>query len=170
MKRCHVQRGFTLLELIVVISLVAILVAVGLDRLRNYQELAEAAAAESNLAMLKSTLLIRSAELAAGNRWNELRRLPRHDPFELFADKPANFDGYLSRSSQPGRWYFDEVSASVVYRVERGEAFYASDGSREMRFNLVGRGAFGEASAGGAVAYVALRPQAEYRWFNRLIR
>jgi prepilin-type N-terminal cleavage/methylation domain-containing protein len=67
--------GFTLIELIVVVAVVAVLVGVGANRLAGYQEAAEAAAAESSFITLRSALHIRSAELIAANRWDELRRL-----------------------------------------------------------------------------------------------
>ena len=170
MTRCRKQTGFTLLELIVVIGLVATLVAVGLDRLRFYQEAAEAAAAESTLVTLKSALLIRSAELNAANRWSELRQLPRHNPFELLEEKPGNYGGYLGAANGPGQWFFDEAEGSVVYRVARSETFLAADGGSEMRFHLVGRGVAGDAGNKGSIAYVSLRARTEYRWLNRLIR
>ncbi len=170
MASMRTPRGFTLFELIVVVAVVAILVAVGANRLTGYQEAAEAATAESNLAMLRSALQIRSAEFIAANRWEELARLAGRNPFDLLESPPASYGGVLVAGAAEGRWYYDGGEGAVVYKVLRGERFSAADGSREMRFALVGRNTAGRAVQGGGVAYITLAARGEYRWLDRSIR
>lgn len=170
MNRWRRPRGFTLIELIVVIAVVAILVGVGLNRLTGYQEAAEAAAAESNLSNLRSALHIRSAELIGKNRWDELARLAAQNPFDLLERPPANYGGALAEEAAGGYWYYDRRDGSVVYKVLRGEAFRAADGRPEMRFAVVGRNTAGQAVSGGGVAYVTLQARGDYRWLDRPIR
>ena len=62
------KRGFTLVELAVAISVIAVLAAVLLNRLAYYKELAEKAAMESMVRIIKTGLQIRLAELIITNR------------------------------------------------------------------------------------------------------
>lgn len=170
MERCRKSSGFTLFELVVVVCLVSILAGVAFERLRYYQEAAEATAVESNLSVLKNALHIRSAELISANRWDELQRLPQQNPFELLEEKPANYGGGWLPDGRAGQWYYDDAAKQVVYRVGSADSFSASDGKHEMRFAVIGRDASGKVAAGGSVAYVSLRPLSSYRWLERAIR
>ena len=164
------QRGFTLFELIVVIALVGVLATVALGRFRELQEAAEAAAAEGNVAGLRAALLVRSTELAASNRWQEMARLPRENPFPLLEAPPGNYGGVVDGAGDPGKWYYLPRESAVVYFVRDGSGFVAEDGSRAMRFRLQGLNALGQPAAGQGVAYVSLRAMAVYRWNGRSIR
>ncbi|HZX33559.1 MAG TPA: type II secretion system protein [Rhodocyclaceae bacterium] len=164
------QSGFTLLELAVVIVVVSILAGIGLERLRFYQEAAEAAVVDNGISTLKTALHIRSAELISANRWEELRRLPQRNPFDLMEEKPGNYGGAWQVGAAPGYWYFDEAAQQVVYRVSRSERFLAEDGGKDIRFAAVGRNTAGQETAQAGVAYVSLRPVGIYRWFDHLLR
>jgi len=65
------QAGFTLLELGVAITAIAVLAVLLLNRLHIYQEMAEKAAMESTLRLIKTGLQIRLAELIITNRQGE---------------------------------------------------------------------------------------------------
>lgn len=162
--------GFTLIELIVVVAVVAVLVGVGANRLAGYQEAAEAAAAESSFITLRSALHIRSAELIAANRWDELRRLAARNPFDILEQKPASYAGLLDGAAAPGRWYYDGREGAVVYKVQRDEHFGPPAAGGEMRFAVVGRNTAGQAVSGEGIAYVTLQARGEYRWYDRALR
>lgn len=164
------QRGFTLFELVVVAALVALLAAVAFERFRFYQEAAEAEAAQGSLAMLKTALYIRSAELISANRWQELQRLPKQNPFELLEEKPSNYGGLWLGSGASGQWYFDGAAKALVYRPARTDGFSAADGGKEMRFAVVGRNSSGQIVSGEGAAYVSLRPAAAYSWLGHTVR
>ncbi|MEN9784251.1 MAG: hypothetical protein RJA24_1594, partial [Pseudomonadota bacterium] len=61
-------RGFSLLELSVVVAVWAVLFGVFLERLTYYQEAAEHARFESELQSFKTGLQLRMAELISTNR------------------------------------------------------------------------------------------------------
>lgn len=170
MRATRTQSGFTLLELALVIAIVSILAGLGLDRMRFYQEAAEAAAVDNGISTLKTALHIRSAELISANRWEELRSLPQRNPFDLMEQKPGNYGGVWQAGVAPGYWYFDEAARQVVYRVSRSERFVAEDGGKDIRFAAVGRNTAGQETALGGIAYVSLRPAGIYHWFDRALR
>ena len=163
-------RGFTLFELVVVIALVGVLATVALERFRGLQDAAEAAAAEANVAALRGALLIRSTELAAGNRWSEMADLRSQNPFLLLETLPGNYAGEANGNWVPGNWYYVPVESAVLYAVRRSDAFVAGDGGQVMRFGLVGRNGAGARVEGQGVAYVSLLAAATYRWSGRTIQ
>lgn len=163
-------RGFTLFELIVVISLVGVLATVAFSRFRGLQEEAEAAAVEANVAAIRAALLIRSTELAAGNRWLEMTSLRRQNPFLLLESPPGNYAGESNESWTPGNWYYVPAEAAILYAVRQGDGFRSGDGGAVMRFVLVGKNALGMSVEGLGVAYVTLLATADYRWNGRHIQ
>jgi prepilin-type N-terminal cleavage/methylation domain-containing protein len=115
-----VQRGFTLIELIVVIVIVCSLAAVGLDRLLGYQELAEKAAMEATAQNIKMGLQMRLAELLIANRQSEVAQLESENPLRWLQEGPANYRGEYREPVAPGNWYYDERERQLVYAVNRG--------------------------------------------------
>ncbi len=163
-------RGFTLFELIVVVVLVSLLATAAFSRFRSLQDAAEQAAVEANVAALRSALLIRSTELAAGNRWQEMVRLQRQNPFLLLETLPGNYAGEYSGRWVPGNWYYLPADSAVAYVVRLGEDFSAGDEGRVLRFGLVGRNALGKQVEGRGMAYVSLVATSNYRWNGRPVQ
>ncbi len=129
-------RGFTLIELIVVVIIVSVLAGAALQRYSVYQELAERAAMEATLRMVKTGLQIRLAELIIANRQAQAGVLERSNPMEWLADKPANYGGDYRHPARGGNWYYDAARAELVYAVNNGESLdiAATDGVKELRF------------------------------------
>lgn len=163
-------RGFTLFEMIVVIALIGVLATVAFGRFRALQEAAEQAALEANISALRAALLVRSTELAVGNRWAEMEALRRQNPFTLLETPPGNYLGELNGPALPGNWYFLPTEASAVYVLHRGDGFVASNGERSIRFKLVGMNTLGQPVTAGGVAYVSLKATAAIEWNGRTIK
>lgn len=163
-------RGFTLFEMVVVIALIGVLATVAFGRFRDLQEEAERAAVEANISALRAALLVRSTELAVGNRWVEMEALRRQNPFTLLETPPGNYLGELNGQALPGNWYFLPSEASAMYMVRRGDGFVASNGERSLRLKLVGMNALGQPIMGGGVAYVSLRVTTAAEWSGRAIK
>src|SRR3954463_1013001 len=104
-------RGFTLIELVVVISAVALLFGVALDRLLRYQEMGERAGLEQNLAAINTALTMRFAAYIAAGRPHAIEAVAGKNPVELLSRPPENYLGELYSpevSSLPrASWYFD---------------------------------------------------------------
>lgn len=108
-------RGFSLLELSVVVAVWAVLFAVFLERLTYYQEAAEHARFESELQSFKTGLQLRMAELISTNRERELRQMETDNPLRWLGQAPATYSGEYPSNPEPGNWYFDSTTRELVY-------------------------------------------------------
>jgi general secretion pathway protein G len=130
------RRGFTLVELLVVIVVVGAAGTVFLERLRLYQELAEKAAMESTVRLIKTGLQLRLAELIVTNRQGQAAELETEDPTRWLDTRPANYAGSYREPPRPGTWYFDAPRRQLVYVVRNGQRLKidTSAHARELRF------------------------------------
>lgn len=119
------ERGFTLFELAVVASIIAMLVSVLMHRISSYQEEAELAAVERLVATLRSALTMRTGALLVANRQRELPTLLEQNPIAWLAQKPRNYLGeYYSPDVTEfprGNWYYDSSAKTLVYLSNSGE-------------------------------------------------
>lgn len=119
------NRGFTLLELVVVIAIIAVLSTIALDRLWAMQVKAEKAAMESVIGAIQSALGMKVAEsLLAGDR-TDLENLAGSNPMQRLAEVPNNYAGELTDATGVlgGQWYFDLRERVLVYRVYNAANF-----------------------------------------------
>jgi prepilin-type N-terminal cleavage/methylation domain-containing protein len=134
--------GFTLIELVVVISVVALLFAVALDRLLRYQELAERTAVEQNLAAINIALTSKFAALIAAGRGPLIEKEVGANPVSLLVRPPENYLGELYSPSPeqllPRSWYYDPQSGDLVYVPNRGRHLAVSGQAADrLRFGVV---------------------------------
>ena len=160
-------RGFTLFELMLVISIVGILAAALLNRVLWYQERAEKAAMEQMAGVVQSALNLQVAKLAAQDKLAEVERLALENPTNWLAKKPPNYRGeYFDPEAgkvPPGNWYYDLKSHDLVYLVERTENFMSGEDKRKWvryRVKLVYNN--NQHEIGGAVFEAA----GGYSWFG----
>ena len=113
------QRGFTLLELIVVIAVVIILASVVLPKFVRLLDRAEVSAVQGMMGQMRSALslqmsrgLYRGDELGAGDDGGSQALYPMHD---LLLETPENYLGVLETSDRRGCWYDDKNSHELVY-------------------------------------------------------
>ncbi len=111
--------GFTLIELVIVVCAVALLFGIALDRLLRYQELAERAALQQNVAAINTALTLRFAAYVAMGTPQRIADEVGRNPIHLLARPPENYLGELTAAdpqtlSRPS-WYFDAPSGDLVY-------------------------------------------------------
>lgn len=170
------SRGFTLLELIVVISVIAILAGSLLSRVPVYAEQAERAAMEQTVGAMQSALTMRIGSLMAhgGATEKNLRALASDNPLGWLQQKPKNYAGEffdpMPKTVAPGSWVFDLKSRDLIYVLDRSAYFTpGKDGQKWIRFHtsLVYERTPGNA-AGGKKGLTAtlFEPTEPYRWLN----
>ncbi len=120
-------RGFSLLELVIVIVLISVLLAIAIDRLLLTKARAESTAMEQMVGTLRSAITIRVAELIARARVGEVAALVRSNPMRLLAERPRNYLGELfgpdASILHAGNWFFDARDHALCYLVESTDYF-----------------------------------------------
>lgn len=116
-------RGFTLIELVIVICVVALLFGIALDRLLRYQELGERSALQQNVAAINSALTLRFAAYVVMGTPQRIAEEVGRNPVNLLARPPENYLGELAAAdpkalSRPC-WYFDTPAGDLVYLPSR---------------------------------------------------
>ncbi len=133
------QRGFSLLELAVVVSVIGVLAGALLSRVDLYQDRAEMAAMENVVGAIRSGLNMKVGHLIATGRTSEMSKLITINPMDLLAQKPANYAGeYYSPQNakiSAGNWYFDRKQILLVYIARTGATFQASK-SQQFRYRI----------------------------------
>ena len=138
------QRGFSLFELAVVASVFAILMAVFLNRVRDYQQQAQQVAVAQMLGVLRTSLRVQVLHLYLADRRDKLPALAGQNPFDWLEDKPAN---YLGEFAQPdlaklpaGNWLYDKKEQKIIYLFSNGNIF-PSAGGDAVKFKVTLPGA-----------------------------
>jgi prepilin-type N-terminal cleavage/methylation domain-containing protein len=169
-------RGFTLLELIVVISLVALLAGTLLSRIPYYQEQAEKTVVEQTTGALQSALVMRAGSLmmhgtASGKNLNALAT---DNPIDWLQQKPKNYAGEFydptPTTVTPGHWMFDLKSHELIYLPDHSEYFTpGKDGRKWLRFHVkLGYESPPDDLVAGkkTLTSTLFEPTETYRWFN----
>ena len=134
-------RGFTLFELVVVVSIIGVLALVLLDRLNDYQEAAEKTAMEQTLGVLRSAMHMQVAERLLHGGPGAVATLAGSNPMDWLAQPPQNYLG-VRFAPKPGEvpgghWYFDLQDHRLVYEVRMGNHFVPDAlGRKQVRFEL----------------------------------
>ena len=116
-------RGFSALELVVVIAVIGILLAIALSRLLPYIDEAERIGVLTLESQIRSTLMIAAAKRIASGRSASISELNGSNPMALMLETPGNYVGEMHEPhliSVPRRnWYFDLTTRRLVYRTGR---------------------------------------------------
>jgi type II secretory pathway pseudopilin PulG len=163
--------GFSLLELVIVVCVVAVLGGFGLEKMLRYLEQAEMAAMEQTVGNMKSALNLRLATMVVDGTVGKAAGLAAENPMDWLATRPENYLGPLYNpdlaKTQKGSWYFDRQGSNLVYLPARTRHFVAGrDGKAWVRFATVVRTR--EERSRTEVVEVDLRPVQPYNWFKDL--
>ena len=166
-------RGFTLLELVVVVACIAVLAGVALNRLLPLVGRAQRAAFFQVQNELKSALLLEAAERITRGEAHTLPELAAANPMALLLEPPANYVGSVRRVDDTiprASWYYDEREGHLGYRVGRYTRFDGQGGPRdsielEVAFVYQDRDSDGVFDAAGdRFDGLRLTPVHAYRW------
>jgi prepilin-type N-terminal cleavage/methylation domain-containing protein len=135
------QRGFTLIELIVVITIIVLLTGTLLTRVWFYQEQAEKAAMQQVAGAVQSALVLQYAHMLTNGREADVKNLVTENPIHWLMQMPPNYAGeYFAMtpaSITAGSWAFDLNSRELIYVPYRNEYFIAGkDGYKWVRYRV----------------------------------
>jgi type II secretory pathway pseudopilin PulG len=157
---------FNLYELLVVIVIAGILVAVAIDRLWAYLEVAERTAMVQTVGNLRSALNIQFAYLVVRGRGSSgAEALARQNPMDWLSTKPDNylgeFSGTLPANIPAGTWYFDTRGRELVYVVKFKDHFRSAGGSGKVRLRVR---LSGSPANDGGIDGIVIEPVERYEW------
>lgn len=168
------SKGFTLIELVVVVTIVAILYTVFLNRVLFYQERAEKTAMVEIAGALQSALVMQYGRLMVRGKESEVAVLATDNPMRWLQKVPTNYAGEYydpqPGAVDPGNWMFDLKSRELIYVLNRADYFVpGKDGLKWIRYrvNLMYDPVPGIRGKGSQELVGTLfEPVEPYRWFE----
>ena len=141
-KQARSCKGFTLIELIIVIIIIATLMGFFMSRVMFYQEQAEKVAMESVAGAVQSALIIQYSQILTHGKSSDVTALIQDNPMNWMQKKPGNYAGEFFdptlQSAESGNWVFDLKTRDLVYLVRNGAHLKQGvDGKPWIRFHVI---------------------------------
>lgn len=141
MKNLGFGRGFSLIELIIVIAIISVLMSVFLDRIWYYQEMAEKTAMEETVGAIQSALTLQMGKNYMRGNQQALSKLATENPVKWLQKSPKNYAGEFydlpPSSLVAGNWLFDLKAHQLLYVLDRTGHFVPNkDGKNWIRFRV----------------------------------
>jgi prepilin-type N-terminal cleavage/methylation domain-containing protein len=168
------QRGFTLLELIVVITLIVVMMGLFLDRALFYMEQAEKTAMEEVAGSIQSALTMQYGQLLTRGKPSDVTALVQDNPMNWLQKRPRNYAGEFYDPAplavESGNWVFDLKSRELIYVVRNANDFKPGrDGNKWIRFHIAVRQSASRLpslqNAPQELTGVLFEPVEPYSWF-----
>lgn len=142
MARLPYVKGISWIELSVVLVIYGVILAVLVNRLLYYQELAEKTSAEYVAVVLKSALREKMAELIIHNGEIAIPALAEQNPVSWLERPPASYCGEVNGdpglNMPAGCWYYDRGDKTMTYMANNtGHFLPDSSGRKRIRYRLV---------------------------------
>jgi len=135
------QKGFSFLELVLVIIIIGLLLTVAVDKLLILKVEAERTAMETILGNLRSAMNLQVADHITRNKVGELAKIQDSNPMDWLSVRPDGYIGVLDEPDpadvEPYKWYFDSYNKELVYKVGNADYFESKPKSLKLaRFKL----------------------------------
>jgi hypothetical protein len=153
------RRPLTPLEIGLYAALVGVLLAIFLDRLLVYMELAERIAMEVTVINVNSALNVQLASAMLQGQWIDPRKALQRNPFELARMRVPNVHPDIANIAsaadlERGYWVFDRSGRELIYLPQLHRGLQTEGPETFVRFRLVG----------GANTAFVLVPATKYSW------
>jgi prepilin-type N-terminal cleavage/methylation domain-containing protein len=134
-------RGFTLIELVVAITIIVVLMGLFLNRAMFYMEQAEKTAMEEVAGSIQSALTMQYGQILTRGKPSDVAPLAQDNPMNWLQKRPLNYAGeYYDPTPlavESGDWVFDLKSRDLVYVVRNANYFKpGKDGKKWIRFHV----------------------------------
>jgi prepilin-type N-terminal cleavage/methylation domain-containing protein len=170
-------RGFSLLELVIVIVIISVLLVLAISRLLALQVDAERVTMQTVVGTLRSAIGIKVAEDIVKMDIADLRSYQGANPMKLLAQLPPNYlgelDGADPASLEDGNWYFDKRAGMLVYLV-RNKGYFMGGQPNPPRARFVMRLIYSDKNGNGvfdpgvdSIEGLSLDPVEPYSWSRR---
>lgn len=168
------SRGFTLIELIVVVIIVMVVMGLFLNRLLFYVEQAEKTAMEEVAGAIQSALVMQYGQILTRGKSSDVPSLAQDNPMNWLQKKPRNYAGEFYDPTpltvESGNWVFDLKTRDLVYVVHNANYFKPGrDGKKWIRFHVVIKhevpGPPSLQSAPAELTGTLFEPVEPYSWF-----
>lgn len=170
----HSHRGFSLLELVIVIVIISVLLVMAISRLLALQVDAERVTMETVAGTLRSAIGIKVAETIVNMKVADLQDRVGSNPMDLLAETPHNYlgerDGVDPATLEDGNWYFDRQAKVLVYLV-RNKGFFSGGLPNPPRARFALRLVYSDKNGNGvfdpgvdAIEGLRLSPVETYSW------
>ena len=159
------SRGFSKLELLVVVTVIGILALTALARLLEVEEAAEKTVVDSTLRNIGSGLRQAMAGDIIHAQEGRIALLIGANPVRYLAQPPAGYLGAYPDGPErvpAGAWYFDGSRRELCYRPKLGWHLAIAGGASLLCWRIEPVGGRLAGGGVGSVRLVATRP---YRWF-----
>lgn len=135
------SKGFTLIELIVVITVIVVLMGLFLNRALFYVEQAEKTAMEEVAGTIQSALTMQYGQILTRGKSSDVAALAQDNPMNWLQKRPRNYAGEFydptTLSVESGNWVFDLKSRDLIYLVRNADHFRpGKDGKKWIRFHV----------------------------------
>ena len=143
-------RGFSLLELVVVIALIGIMLVIALWKLTGYVREAERVAVLTLEGEIRNVLVLEMAKRILNPDGPTVLALAHSNPMELMLETPINYlgelDQHATRTAPARHWFFDTDMKRLVYR-SGGELNDKVQARQDISYDI--RIAFGDRDGDG---------------------
>lgn len=164
------DRGYTFLELLIVIVVISILIAVALSHYRKLLVDVERTSMQHDLGVMRSAVSMQVAAHFLAGDMAGLKKLINSNPMDLLAEKPKNYltdvNHWEPNKIEAGSWYFDSDSNALIYLVINQRYFVSELKPARARFKIYP--VYSEKQQGaGTINYLSglsLRPMEPYSW------
>ena len=135
------SKGFTLIELIVVIIIIVVMIGTFLDRMQFYQEQAEKTVMETVAGAIQSALILQYGEIMTRGKPTDTAALAQDNPMNWLQKRPDNYSGEFYDPTPlavaAGNWVFDLKSRELIYVLRNTNYFKpGKDGRKWIRFHV----------------------------------